>query len=135
MFMIKNAIAFLTVIFMVSPAFGGEVSAHLFGIQSVVLNNDGTVTLIDKQDGDESFPFFFNPDAGKTGQSSFLNEVTLSEGETATLTDGDHFFTSFHFIGIKDGKMIIEQLDAHRPPMADEMEITGKTQHIIDPYE
>jgi hypothetical protein len=45
---------------------------------------------------------------GKTGG---LDKITLQSGQSCQLSDGHHVFITYKFLGIKDGRIIVDVTD------------------------
>ncbi len=79
---------------------------RLWGISEVRVNEDGTVTLTDAKNSGYGYALFV-PD----GKGGFLEQITLSPGQSFELTDGHHAFITYKFVKVEKDKIIFAVTD------------------------
>jgi hypothetical protein len=88
-----------------------ENTSNLWGIASVTLHVDGSVTLVDATNSGFGYGLMLFA-AERTRQDL----VTLKKGESCSLSDGDHAFLSYTFKGLNSEKqmvfIVVERFDA-----------------------
>jgi len=117
--MIKNimivSLIFASLLLVNSSVYSGEYrgtidyiqkTSRLWGMSACVVNEDGSITLIDARDKGYGNGLWI-PD-GKGGR---LEKVILKPGESCGLIDGHHISIAYKFIGLEGGKIAIEVID------------------------
>ncbi|MDD4955816.1 MAG: hypothetical protein PHP17_07265 [Candidatus Omnitrophica bacterium] len=78
----------------------------LWGISACIINKDNSVTFVDSKDKGYGYALWM-PDTN----GAPLDSMTLNPGQSLKLTDGHHVFINYKFIGVKDGRIIVEVTD------------------------
>ncbi len=88
----------------------GEIKdvAELTGIASVAINNDGTVTLVDREKQGNGYGLNMRDNLE---QGKIVKEIVLKNGERVGLDDSRHVSIVYELIQIKDGKAIFKITD------------------------
>lgn len=73
-------------------------TGKLWGVEQVLLNSDGTVTLIDARRSGYGHGLMM-----LDGKRNVVERAVLSVNQTCLLTDGDHAFISYEFNAASDG--------------------------------
>lgn len=79
---------------------------RLWGISEVRVNEDGTVTLIDAKNLGYGYALFVFD-----GKGGFLEQITLSPGQSFELTDGHHAFITYELVKAEKDKIIFVVTD------------------------
>jgi hypothetical protein len=77
-------------------------TSNLWGIASVTLHDDGSVTLVDATTNGFGYGLMLS-DSGLIQR----DRVTLKEGESCSLSDGDHAFLTYTYQGLIAQKQIM----------------------------
>lgn len=78
----------------------------LWGVSACIINGDKSVALVDSKDKGYGFGLWM-----ADGKGSILEKATLKSGQSCELADGHHTFINYKFIGVKDGRIIVEVTD------------------------
>ena len=80
------------------------------GIASVRIAEDGTVMVTDATEGNGAAMMLLD------SQRKGVESVTLSVGDTFTLTDGRHVGTAYEFLGVRGARAVFKERKWHRTP-------------------
>lgn len=78
----------------------------LWGISACIINNDNSVTFVDSKDKGYGYALWMPDDKGAP-----IDSITLNPGQSLKLIDGHHVFINYKFIGLKDGRIVVEVTD------------------------
>jgi len=81
-------------------------TGRLWGVAGVILNENGSITLIDTKGSGDGFALTMRDPNQKA-----IDSMTLNPGRKCSLSDGRHAFITYEFKAIEQGRITIAVTD------------------------
>jgi hypothetical protein len=81
-------------------------TGRLWGVSEVILNENGSITLVDAQDSGYGFALTM-----RDPNQKIVDSMTLTPGRKCFLSDGRHAFITYEFKAIEQGQIVITVTD------------------------
>jgi hypothetical protein len=108
-----------------------EKTNKLWGIAGCTINDDGTITFVDRQkSGVGEGQFLWIDDE----TNSFPDRITLKQGESFDLIDGHHAFITYTYLGLENNRISINVTDKFDARSFGDGIKVNKKDVIIFPY-
>jgi hypothetical protein len=103
---------------------------RLWGVAEVILNENSSITLVDAKDSGYGFALTMRDPNQKT-----VDSITLTPGQSCSLSDGRHAFITYEFKAIEQGRITIMVTDKFDARSFGDGIKESKTTITIPPYE
>ena len=81
-------------------------SGRMWGVAEVTLNENGSITLVDAKSSGVGLNLMM-----RDANNKVVDSVTLSPGQSCSLSDGRHAFITYEFKAIEKGQIVINVTD------------------------
>jgi len=104
-------------------------TGRLWGVAEVILNENSSITLVDAKSSGVGLNLMMRDSNNKT-----VDSITLTPGQSCSLSDGRHAFITYEFKAIKQGRITISVTDKFDARSFDDGIKETKSTVTISPY-
>ena len=105
-------------------------TGRLWGVAEVTLNENGSITLIDAKDSGYGYGLMMMRDPDYKN----VDSITLTPGQSCSLSDGHHVFITYEFKAIEQDRIIITVNDKFDARSFGDGIMRAKATITIPPY-